>query len=417
MLLIILATASPIQAKTELEFWTINLSPNYDNYFLEKIEEFEEKNPNLKIIWQDINFSSINQKLRYQIAAGKAPALVNLSPQLMAPLLKDDLLRPISDFQKDYNKNYYPLLWENGYYQGKYYAFPWYLSSKVMIFNQEILKIAGLNKTDLTQNKAALYKAAEKITAKTGIYALMPQIKIEQEFMEAGINLFEDPAKKQKAAFNNKKAESIIKRYQDLVQKKVIPKDSLTAGFNIALERYQKNELAILFSPQQFIKEIESESKYLKDISQAAVIPTAEKGLVNAALMNLVLPKNNPHPKEALKFAAFISSHKSQSEFSRIAPVLASTKSTDLDSNLKQEKLLDTANNQISLSKKVQVILKKQLSRNQDLTLIHPKADKLLKVMETEFSRAFANKISAKEALNQMEKKWNKILAEETLDD
>ncbi|MGM0549002.1 MAG: ABC transporter substrate-binding protein [Bacillota bacterium] len=417
MLLIILATASPIQAKTELEFWTINLSPNYDNYFLEKIEEFEEKNPNLKIIWQDINFSSINQKLRYQIAAGKAPALVNLSPQLMAPLLKDDLLRPISDFQKDYSKNYYPLLWENGYYQGKYYAFPWYLSSKVMIFNQEILKIAGLNKTDLTQNKAALYKAAEKITAKTGIYALMPQIKIEQEFMEAGINLFEDPAKKQKAAFNNKKAESIIKRYQDLVQKKVIPKDSLTAGFNIALERYQKNELAILFSPQQFIKEIESESKYLKDISQAAVIPTAEKGLVNAALMNLVLPKNNPHPKEALKFATFISSHKSQSEFSRIAPVLASTKSTDLDSNLKQEKLLDTANNQISLTKKVQIILKKQLSRNQDLTLIHPKADKLLKVMETEFSRAFANKISAKEALNQMEKKWNKILAEETLND
>lgn len=414
MLLIILITVTPIQAKTELEFWTINLSPNYDDYFLEKIEEFEAKNPELKIIWQDINFSSINQKLRYQIAAGRAPAVVNLSPQLMAPLLKDNLLRPISDFKKDYSQNYYPLLWENGYYQGKYYALPWYLSSKVMIFNQEILKIAGLTKADLTQNKISLYKAAEKITAKTGIYALMPQIKIEQEFIGAGINLFEDPVKKKKAAFNNKKAENIIKKYQDLVQKKVIPKDSLTAGFNIALERYQKNELAILFTPQQFVKRIESESEYLKDQSKTAVMPTAKKGLINAALMNLVLPKNNPHPKEALRFAAFISSHKSQSEFSQIAPVLASTKFANLDSELKK---INPANEQISLTKKVQVILKKQLPRNQDLTLVHPKSDELLKVMETEFSRAFANKISAKEALNQMEKKWNKILAEETLDD
>lgn len=404
----------PTQAAKEIEFWTINLRPNYDSYFLKKIEEFEKKNPDLKIIWQDLNFSSINQKLRYRIAEGKAPEVVNLSPQLMAPLLKEDLLASISDFKKDYSQNYYPLLWENEYYQGKYYAFPWYLSSKLMIFNQEIIKIAGLKPSDLNKNQEEFYKIAEQITAKTGVYALMPQIKIEQEFLEAGINLFKDPFKKEKAGFNNQKAEKIIQRYQNLVKKKVIPKDSLRAGFNIALERYKKNELAILFTPPQFLKEIETESEYLKDVSQPAMIPSSDHGLINAALMNLVLPKKSLNQKEALKFASFISSAKSQAEFSKIAPVLASTIFANSSSSLNQKKLKAEPE---SLTEKSQNILKKQLKRNKDLTLIHPQSDKLLKVMEIEFERAFANKISAKEALNRMEEKWNQILTEETLND
>jgi multiple sugar transport system substrate-binding protein/putative chitobiose transport system substrate-binding protein len=57
------------------------------------------------------------------------------------------------------------------------------------------------------------------------------------------------------------------------------------------------------------------------------------------------------------------------------------------------------------------------LSRNQDLTLIHPEADRLLKIMDEQFARAFLGKISAREALNFMEVKWNQILAEEKNND
>ncbi|MFP4021498.1 MAG: ABC transporter substrate-binding protein, partial [Halanaerobium sp.] len=146
------ATAAA-EAEQEIEFWTINLSPQFDDYFLKKIEEFEDRNPEIKIVWEDINFSGINQQLRYRIAAGEIPEVVNLSPELMESLLEEDLLFAISSLDQDYSQSYYPLFWENGYYKGEYYAFPWYASSKLMAFNQEIFKIAGLDPKNIPQNR------------------------------------------------------------------------------------------------------------------------------------------------------------------------------------------------------------------------------------------------------------------------
>lgn len=413
ILILILLFPTVVQAEKEIEFWTISLRPQHDEYFLEKIEEFESKNPDFKIIWEDTNFSSINQKLRYRIAAGNVPEVVNLSPQLMASLLQEDLLYPISDLKQDYSQNYYPLLWDNGLYQGKYYAFPWYVSSKLMVYNQEIFKIAGLDPQKEINSQEHLFEAAKKITKETGVYALMPQIKIHHEFIEAGIDLFEDQNKREKAAFNTDAAAEIIKKYQELAALGVIPKDSLSSGFNIALERYKKNDLAILFAAPQFLDDIEQSSEYLREQTALAAIPTAEDGVVNSPLMNLVIPKGADYKKEAAEFAYLITSAESQQQFSQRTSVLSSALP-------KEEKLRAEADNNglssvqsLSLRNQAQKILKMQLAKSKDLTLIHPQADQLIKILDQEFARAFANKISAEEALNNMEKAWNQILNEE----
>lgn len=404
-------------AEKEIEFWTINLSPQFDEYFLNKIDEFEKNNPELKIKWEDINFSTINQQLRHHLATGDIPEVVNLSPQLMASLLEEDLLFPISTLAKDYSQEYYPLFWENGKYKDQYYAFPWYLSSKLMIFNQEIFKIVGLDPENPPQTREELFKIAEEITVKTGVYALMPQLKIQHEFIEAGIELFKEENGQLKAAFNTKKAEKIISQYQELAAKGVIPKDTLNSGFNIALERYKKNELAILLTAPQFLKEIENESEYLKDVTALSIIPAAEEGVINAALMNLVIPRAASYKKEAAEFAHFITSAKAQAEFSNQASVLSSAITAEEDKIIEEESIITETADRSSLENEAQKILRQQLSRNQDLTLIHPEAERLIKIMDEQFARAFAGKISAKEALNIMEEKWNLILKEESSND
>ena len=413
VLMIIFFTAAPIQAQTEkeIEFWTINLKNSYQNYFLNKISQYEADNPEIKIIWEDISFSSINQQLRYRIAEGNVPEVVNLSPQLMASLLKAELLFPISSLDKNYSSSYYPLLWENGSYQEQYYAFPWYLSSKLMVFNQEIFKIAGHNPAEIPETKTELFNLAEKITEKTGVYGLMPQIKIQHEFLEAGIDLFKVEAGQTKAAFNNQKAVEIIKNYQKLAAEGVIPADSLSAGFNIALERYQNNDLAILFTAPQFLSQIESESVYLNDVTALAAVPTAAEGVINAALMNLVIPKGADHKSEAADFAHFITSAEAQQEFSQLASVLPSAVIEE-SAEFETEEIILRKKAEESLSSSAQKILRKQLPRYQDLTLVHPRADQLIKIMEEQFAKAFAGKITAEAALNIMEEKWNQILAE-----
>lgn len=419
LIIFLLLFSAAVEAEKEIEFWTISLSPNYDDYFLKKIDEFETKNPNFKVIWEDTNFSSINQQLRYRIAEGNVPEVVNLSPQLMLSLLKDNLLYPISDFKEDYSQDYYPLLWDNGFYEGKYYAFPWYLSSKLMLYNQEIFKIAGIDPTNIIKNQEQLFAVAEEITKKTGVYALMPQLKIQHEFIEAGIDLFEDQNKKEKAAFNTTAAKEIIIRYQNLAEAGVIPKDTLDSGFNVALERYKKNDLAILFAAPQFLDEIEKESSYLKEQTALAVIPTVENGVINSPLMNLVIPQEAAHKEAAAEFAALITSAESQREFSQLSSILSSAVDSRDQSKLKLEKesIITEIDSKSSLKNQAQKILTKQLSKSKDLTLIHPKSDKLIKVLDEEFARAFANKITAQEALNNMERKWNQILNEENNDE
>jgi multiple sugar transport system substrate-binding protein/putative chitobiose transport system substrate-binding protein len=419
ILVIILITLLCFSASTsakelkEIEFWTINLSPHFDDYFLNKIEEFENIHSDLEIKWEDVNFSTINQQLRHRLASGDIPEVVNLSPQLMASLLEENLLFPISSLDEDYSKQYYPLLWENGNYKNQYYAFPWYLSSKLMIYNQEIFKIADLDPENVPQSKEELFRAAEIITEKTGVYGMMPQLKIQHELIEAGIELFKEENGELKAAFNTEEAEKIISSYQRLAAAGVIPRDTLASGFNIALERYQQNELAILFSPPQFLKAVENESEYLKDVTALSEIPAAEEGLINAALMNLVIPKAASYKEDAAEFAYFITSPAAQAEFSSQASVLPSAVISVQDKNIDQNSLNKEKIEVISLEAEAQQILRKQLPRNQDLTLIHPAADRLIKVMEEQFARAFLGKISAAEALNIMEAKWNQILAEE----
>jgi multiple sugar transport system substrate-binding protein/putative chitobiose transport system substrate-binding protein len=329
----------------------------------------------------------------------------------MASLLQEDLLYPISELKQNYSQNYYPLLWDNGFYKGKYYAFPWYVSSKLMVYNQEIFKIAGLDPTKAINNRDELFEIAKKITKETGVYALMPQIKIHHEFIEAGIDLFEDKNKREKAAFNTEAAEEIIIRYQELAEAGVIPKDTLNSGFNIALERYKKNDLAILFAATQFLDEIEKESEYLREQTALAVIPTDKDGIVNSPLMNLVIPKGADYKKEAAEFASLITSAASQREFSQRTSILSSA--VDYNEELKKEDIITKINSEKYLKTEAQKILRKQLSKSKDLTLIHPQAAKLIKILDKEFAKAFAGKITAEEALTNMENEWNQILNEE----
>lgn len=403
----------------EIEFWTINLKSNYEDYFLQKINEYQLENPNIKIKWEDLSFYAVKQNLMFRMG-GDIPQLVNLSPELMSSLLHEGLLYPISEFDKDYSKEFYPKLWETARYQGEVYAFPWYLSSRIMAYNKEIFAIAGLDPARPPETYKELYDAAEVIREKTGIYAFMPRIKIYQEFLKAGIKLFEEKEGNLIPAFNTEKALEIIRNYQRLAEKDIIPSDSLTSNFNIAVERYLKNDLAILITAPQFLKRIENNSEYIRDMTGLAPLPTAEADILNASLMNFVIPKDAEFKKETAEFAAFITNSESQLEFSELTGVLPSAKietgSLDITEKAfsnEYNKNNYTSSDNTSLTENARQILMMNLDKTTDLTMLKQKSNEIIKVMDQQFARAFAGKISAEEALELMEIGCRKILNEE----
>ena len=395
-------------AETKIEFWTINLSPQYDEYFLEKISEYEAENPNIKIKWEDISFSAIQQQLRQKISEGDSPQVVNLSPQLMSSLVYQDLLYPISNFEKNYDSEYFVNLWESNNYDGEIYAFPWYLSSRIMAYNKEIFKIAGLDPTDFPQSQTEFFETARRIKKASGVYAFMPQRQIHEEFIKAGLDIFELDNDKLKAAFNNDKAVEIVAEYQNLAREGVVPADSLNSSFNIALDRYLKNDLAVLITAPQFLKEIEADSDYLSDMTALAVQPTGEGDLINASLMNLVIPRAAKNKSEAAEFAAFITGAEAQQEFSKLTGLLPSAKGAINDKFFAENSELE--NKKLSLNDQARYLLAKELEKMTDMTLIVENSSALTRAMNEQFARAFADKITAQEAVKLMEQRFIEIL-------
>ncbi|MFW5985843.1 MAG: ABC transporter substrate-binding protein [Halanaerobiales bacterium] len=398
MITVLFISMSAYAEQTELEFWTINLSPRFDDYFYNMIDEYEQNNPGVRIVWEDVSFSAIKQKLLYNIAEGNSPDVVNLSTELARSLIQEALLLPINEEYKD---DYYPGLWQAGVFAGKSYAFPWYVSTKILIYNKDIFLVSGLDPSQPPATLKELADYGKVIKEKTGIYGFMPQIRLHHEFIRAGIPLFKGAGKKE-PGFAGEKAEEIIRWYCDLKEEGVIPEETISDGFNMALARYMEGELGILITGPQFLDRIKEKAPDIYEVSGVAPLPHREKELLSAAVMNMVVPASSGHREVAVDFAHFITGDYAQLLFAKAANVLPSVTSAIKDDYFRIDKgeLIDRAR-QISV---------KQLENAIDMTLAVPDADLLIKGIDEEFGRAFYGKISPETAVGNMERRWKEIL-------
>jgi multiple sugar transport system substrate-binding protein/putative chitobiose transport system substrate-binding protein len=61
-----------------VQFWTINLKKNYNDYITGLINGYEKQHPKVKIDWVDVPGQDIGTKLLAAIASGKVPDAVNI---------------------------------------------------------------------------------------------------------------------------------------------------------------------------------------------------------------------------------------------------------------------------------------------------------------------------------------------------
>ena len=75
--------------RTVLTFWTISLSPSYDDYINSLVEQYEAAHPDIELQWVDLPQSASRQKLMAGIAAGQPPDLVNTSTEFALTLAQN----------------------------------------------------------------------------------------------------------------------------------------------------------------------------------------------------------------------------------------------------------------------------------------------------------------------------------------
>ncbi|BBN94948.1 ABC transporter substrate-binding protein [Deinococcus grandis] len=390
--------------KTQLEFWTISLAPLFNDEMNRLVAQFEKENPTVELKWVDVPATAMEQKLLASVAAGRPPAAVNLSSDMTVKLVQQGAIEQL-DLSAAQKKLYFASPLNTFTYDGKVMGVPWYWSPKVVAYNTEIFRKAGLDPANPPRTIQTLIAAAKQIKDKTGMYGFMPNINginMLYMFQEAGLPILDKSGSK--AVFNSAEHVKLLQTYVDLYKKGYIPEDTMRRGFTAATELYSAGKLGMLITGPQFILRVQNDNKAIFDQTRVAPYPINIAGnVIHTGLMGFMVPKGVRDKALAQKLALFLTNDVNQLQFSKVTKTtFPSTVKASGDKFFKQGGADAVSQGRLVAST--------ELKRAKDLTLVYPDASKLNKVFKDNVEAAMAGQKSAKQALDDIVKAWNASL-------
>lgn len=319
------------QGPVTIEFWTISLSPTFDDYMNGRIKKFEEANSGITVDWKDLPYGSMESKLLTSIAGNKAPDVVNLNTAMALRLAdKNALVDLKAEGTEEQLSIYFESLLHSAKIGDSIYAFPWYYGLGVLSLNKEIYEAAGLDVNHPPATWEEMKEHAIVIKEKTGKYGFVPIYNPPIDMFLRGVPIINED--KTKIVVNTPEALEWAKWNKDLYDSGIVPKESITADAGYATDKYQGGQIASLVTGSQFLNRIKTNAKEVYDKTVVAPIPTVSAdGKVHGGLMNVVVPTMSKHHKEAILFANFITNDESQLEFAKTVNILPSTKEAAKD--------------------------------------------------------------------------------------
>jgi len=318
----------------EVEFWTMQLQPDFTNYFNALIATFEAENPGITVRWIDVPWGDMQSKILTAVSAGTAPDVVNLNPDFASQLAGKQAWLSLDDrLTPEQKSRYLDKIWQANTLNGESFGLPWYLTTRVTLYNTELFEAAGITEPPTTYEELAI--AAQQIKDATGKYAFFISFVPEdaadvlQSFVQMGVPLVDDQGN---AAFNTPEGKAVFQYWTDLYQQELLPREVLTQGHRRAVELYQAGETAILASGAEFLSTIENNAPDIAAATASAPQISGETAKKNVAVMNLVIPRSTDAPEAALKFALYVTNDANQLAFAKAANVLPSTTQALADS-------------------------------------------------------------------------------------
>ncbi len=326
--------AAPSSNSEEIEFWTMQLQPKFNNYF-EQINNTFNQDREIPVRWIDIPWSAMESKILTAISAKTAPDVVNLNPNFASQLASRNAWLDLDEvIALEDQQTYLPKIWQassievcqENNCEPLTFGLPWYLTTRVTIYNQKLLQEAGVEQPP--QNYQELAVAAKKVKNQTGKYAFFVTFapgdsgEVLESMVQMGVTLVDEDGK---AAFDTPEGRAAFRYWVDLYQEKLLPPEVLTQGHRYAVELYQAGETALLSSGAEFLEAIATNAPTIAEVSAAAPQITGKTGKKNVAVMNLAIPRDTDQPEKAVDYALFVTNTANQLAFAKEANVLPST--------------------------------------------------------------------------------------------
>ena len=394
-------TGSAKQAAAEpvtVEFWTISLKANFEEFFNKLIADYQTANPNVTINWVDVPYDDVQSKLVTAVAGGTAPDVVNLNTQMALTLVGQDALVDLNKAATDEQKSIYiESLWNSAKVGDSVYAFPWYASPDIMFYNQDLMKKGGIE-APATFDQAL--EKAEKFYNDTKAYLFQPD-EFFNLLIEENIPILNEDGTK--AAFNTQAAVDLLTKYKTYTDKGVLPKTNW-GSWDEALKLFESGKLAIVSSSGSSLGRIKDEAPDIYKTIAVSTPLTGSTGLSRNPLMNLVVPTASKNQEAAIAFANYITNDANQLAFCKTVSIFPSTKKASEDSFFTS----DTA----TLEGQASAMSAKASLTSQDFSLGIANQGTIQTAINKAYEASIINGDDIAGALKQAEEDVNKILAE-----
>ena len=381
-----------------VEFWTISLKANFEEFFNKLIADYQTANPNVTINWVDVPYDDVQSKLVTAVAGGTSPDVVNLNTQMALTLVGQDALVDLNKAATDEQKSIYiESLWNSAKVGDSVYAFPWYASPDIMFYNQELMKKGGIE-APATFDQAL--EKAEKFHNDTKAYLFLPD-EFFNLLIEENIPILNED--RTKAAFNTQAAVDLLKKYKSYTDKGVLPKTNW-GSWDEALKLFESGKLAIVSSSGSSLGRIKDEAPDIYKTIAVSTPLTGSTGLSRNPLMNLVVPKASKNQEAAIAFANYITNDANQLAFCKTVSIFPSTKKASEDSFFTS----DTK----TLEGQASAMSAKASLTSQDFSLGVANQGTIQAAINKAYEASIINGDDIAAALKQAEEDVNKILAE-----
>ncbi len=406
ILFLLLASCGKNDDRTAIEFWTLQLSPTFNEYFHTLIAEYEKDHPDVRIVWVDIPYDAAIQKLLSSAVAGNAPDVVNLSADFLSKFHGMSALADITSDVQHCGYSFLPNALDLCTYDGQIIALPWYLNSYVVIYNKEYIRASGFSAEDIPATYSELTRFIKSYKDRTEKFALYWNIGkdsyLPMMLVSEGIEMTDRTMTR--ALFNSDRGVELIDQWVQLYRQGYLPSESIINPGSTIVEAYQSGQVAMIVTGPVFLNRIKTNAPNIYAETDVAPVVTGATGRHDLAAMALSVLRSSKHKKEATDFALFVTSPENQLAFSRLTTTYPSV----------IEALRDTffASTNTSLMTKARNLGASQLSSATRLRayLDHPDFDKLRDSFDEAVQNACLGTMSTREALDKSAAEWNDVL-------
>ncbi|ACZ86025.1 ABC transporter substrate-binding protein [Streptosporangium roseum] len=389
----------------EVEFWTINLKKNFNDYVTGLITQYQKEHPKVTVKWVDVPGQDSATKLLAAMASGDVPDAVNLgSPDIgrfipsLAPM--DDYFKPedLADFQ--------PNLVEPLRQDGKLYGVPWYNGgAPVAMYRKSVVSKAGFDEKAPPKTYDEALDLAAKVYDETKVYGIneIPGPSVVSVLRYYGVTLLSEDRKK--AAFNTPEVAAIIERFKKSYDEHGIAPGSVSKDVRALPQSLDNGQVAFTASANgsTLVNIQKNAPDIYKDLVVTEPVRTAGGGYLLNAQQTFTIPKASKHKKAAAEFIKFFTNGANQLAFCKIVPIYPSTISSTKDAFF-------TGTGGTEPMDVARQVIVKGLPKLEYTPMGTAKDTELAESLAEEIRAVFQGQKSVKDALDTAEKNWNDAL-------